>query len=307
MKKALIIYYSQTGQLKKIVDSVTGPLREDFELMFEELKPVPPYPFPWRGLQFYQAFPESVQEIPCALEPLLFDPEQDFDLVILAYQVWYLSPSIPFAAFLQSPEAGKVLRGKPVITILGVRNMWVMAQESVKKQIRDLGGTLVGNIVLVDPHPNLVSLVTIVLWLSKGVSKGKGLISGLFPPAGVPEQSIRDAAKFGEVVREAFRLEQTKKLQDQLLKKGAVKVNPILMSIEKRGRMMFEFWSKFVLKKGGPWEPAREFRLKLFKYYLFSGVFLLPPFISFVSWFTQKIFYKKTKRLQEYYSHVELS
>ena len=56
MKKALIIYYSQTGQLKKIVDSVTAPLREDFELMFEELKPVPPYPFPWRGLQFYPGF-----------------------------------------------------------------------------------------------------------------------------------------------------------------------------------------------------------------------------------------------------------
>ena len=305
MKKALIIYYSQTGQLKKIVDSVTGPLKEDFELVFEELKPVPPYPFPWRGLQFFQAFPESVQEIPCALEPLLVNPDQDFDLVILAYQVWYLSPSIPFAAFLQSPAAGKVLKGKPVITILGVRNMWIMAQESVKKQIRDLGGTLVGNIVLVDPHPNLVSVVTIVLWLSKGVLKGKGLISGLFPPAGVPEQSIREAAKFGEVIREAFRLGQTQKLQDQLLEKGAVKIDPILMSIEKRGRMMFEFWSKFVLKKGGPWDPAREFRLKLFKYYLFSGVFLLSPFISLVSWFTQKIFYKKTGRLKDYYSQVE--
>jgi hypothetical protein len=305
MKKALIIFYSQTGQLKKIVDSVTSPLREDFELKFEELKPVPPYPFPWRGLQFYQAFPESVQEIPCALEPLQLNPDQDFDLVILAYQAWYLSPSIPFAAFLQSPAAGKILKGKPVITILGVRNMWIMAQESVKKQIRDLGGTLVGNIVLFDPHPNLVSLVTIVLWLSKGVVKGKGLISGLFPPAGVPEQSIREAAKFGEVIREAFRLGPIEKLQDQLLDKGAVKVNPILMSIEKRGRMMFEFWSKFVLKKGGPWDPAREGRLKLFKYYLFSAVFILPPFISLVSWVTQKIFYKKTKRLQDYYSHVD--
>ena len=46
MKKALIIYYSQTGQLKKIVDSVTNPLREDFDLIFEELMPVHPYPFP---------------------------------------------------------------------------------------------------------------------------------------------------------------------------------------------------------------------------------------------------------------------
>jgi len=305
MKRALVIFYSQTGQLKEIVDSVTAPLGEDFELVFEELKPVLPYPFPWRGMLFFQAFPESVQEIPCVMELFKFNPDQDFDLVILAYQVWYLSPSIPFTAFLQSPEGRKVLKGKPVITILGVRNMWVMAQERVKKQIRDLGGTLVGNIVLVDPYPNLVSVVTIGRWLMKGQQKGKGLISGIFPQAGVPEQNIREAAKFGEVIREAFRAGQLDKLQDQLLEKGAVKIKPVLMSIEKRGRMIFGFWSKFVLKKGGYGDPAREGRLKLFKYYLFAVIYLVLPIVSLIFWFTHKIFYKKTWRSMEYYSHVE--
>ena len=305
MKRALVIFYSQTGQLKEIVDSVAAPLGEDFELVFEELKPVPAYPFPWRGMPFFQAFPESVQEIPCVMEPFKFNPDQDFDLVILAYQVWYLSPSIPFTAFLQSSEARKVLKGKPVITILGVRNMWVMAQERVKKQIRDLGGTLFGNIVLVDPYPNLVSVVTIARWLMKGERKGKGLIGGIFPQAGVPEQNIREAAKFGEVIREAFRAGQLDNLQDQLLEKGAVKIKPVLMSIEKRGRMMFGFWSKFVLKKGGHGDPAREGRLKLFKYYLFGMIYLVSPIGSLIYWFTHKILYKKTWRIMEYYSHVE--
>jgi len=53
MKRALVIFYSQTGQMKEIVDSVTAPLGEDFKLVFEELKPVPPYPFPWRGMPFF--------------------------------------------------------------------------------------------------------------------------------------------------------------------------------------------------------------------------------------------------------------
>lgn len=305
MKRALVIFYSQTGQLKEIVDSVTASLGEDFELVIEELKPVPPYPFPWRGMPFFQAFPESVQEIPCVLEPFKFNPDQDFDLVILAYQVWYLSPSIPFTAFLQSPEARKVLKGKPVITILGVRNMWVMAQERVKERIRGLGGTLVGNIVLVDPNPNLVSVVTIGRWLMKGEQKGKGLISGIFPPAGVPEQNIREAAKFGEVIRGAFRIGHLDKLQGQLLEKGAVKVKPVLVSIEKRGRMMFGFWSKFVLKRGGYGDPAREGRLKLFKYYLFAVIYLVSPIVSLIFWFTHKIFYKRTWSSMGYYSHVE--
>jgi hypothetical protein len=305
VKRALVIFYSQTGQLKEIVDSVTASLGEDFELVIEELKPVPPYPFPWRGMPFFQAFPESVQEIPCVLEPFKFNPDQDFDLVILAYQVWYLSPSIPFTAFLQSPEARKVLKGKPVITILGVRNMWVMAQERVKERIRGLGGTLVGNIVLVDPNPNLVSVVTIGRWLMKGEQKGKGLISGIFPPAGVPEQNIREAAKFGEVIRGAFRIGHLDKLQGQLLEKGAVKVKPVLVSIEKRGRMMFGFWSKFVLKRGGYGDPAREGRLKLFKYYLFAVIYLVSPIVSLIFWFTHKISYKRTWSSMGYYSHVE--
>jgi hypothetical protein len=305
MKRALVIFYSQTGQLKAIVDSVLAPLGEDFVLVIEELKPVPPYPFPWRGMPFFQAFPESVQEIPCVLEPFKFNPDQDFDLVILAYQVWYLSPSIPFTAFLQSPEARKVLKGKPVITILGVRNMWVMAQERVKERVRGLGGTLVGNIVLVDPNPNLVSVVTIGRWLLKGEKKGKGLISGIFPHAGVPEQNIRGAAKFGEVIREAFRIGQLDKLQDQLLEKGAVRIKPVLVSIEKRGRMMFEFWSKFILKKGGYGDPSREGRVKLFKYYLFAVIYLISPLVSLIFSFIHKMNYKKTWRSKEYFSQVK--
>ncbi len=305
MKRALVIIYSQTGQLKKIVDSVTVRLREDFELVFEELKPVPPYPFPWQGRQFFQVFPESVQEIACVLEPFEFNPDQDFDLVILAYQVWFLSPSLPFTAFLQSPAAGKVLKDKPVITILGVRNMWIMAQERVKKQIRDLGGRLVGNIVLVDPHPNLVSVVTIVRWLMKGRQDAEGVIGRLFPRAGVPERTIREAVKFGEVIREAFRLGELDRLQDQLLRKGAVRINPVLLSIEKRGRKLFGFWSRFVLKKGGVNHPAREGRLTFFKYYLLAGIFLVSPLVSLIFWVSHKIFYKKTRWTINYYSHLE--
>jgi hypothetical protein len=305
MKRALVIFYSQTGQMKEIVDSVTAPLGEDFKLVFEELKPVPPYPFPWRGMPFFQAFPESVQEIPCVLEPFQFRPDQDFDLVILGYQVWYLSPSIPFTAFLQSAEARKILKGKPVITILGVRNMWVMAQERVKKQIQDLGGTLVGNIVFVDPYPNLVSVVTVGRWLMKGEQKGKGWISGLFPRAGVPEPDIREGAKFGEVIRETFRAGPLDQLQDQLLEKGAAKIKPVLMSMEKRGRMMFDFWSKFVLKKGGYGDPAREGRLTLFRYYLVAVIYLASPAVSLFFWLAQKIFFKKIRSAVEYYSHVQ--
>jgi hypothetical protein len=280
MKKILIVYYSQTGQLKEIVDSVTAPLKNDCQLFYEELKPVPAFPFPWSSMSFFQAFPESVKEIPCELQPFKNNPDEDYDLVILAYQVWYLSPSIPVSSFLQSEAAVKILKGKPVITIIGVRNMWIMAQERVKLRIADAGGRIIGNIVLADPAPNLTSVFTIVRWMMKG-EKGEFKWMGMrFPPAGVPQKDIEHASSFGNIMKEKLLSGNPENLQEKFVQAGAVKVDPVLMNIEKRGKMMFGIWSKMILKKGAYNDPVRERRLKAFKYYLFTVIYLISPFVT---------------------------
>ena len=280
MKKILIIYYSQTGQLKQIVDSITTPLKNNCQLFFEELRPVPAYPFPWNGMPFFQVFPESVKELPCQLEYFKNDPDEDYDLVILAYQVWYLSPSIPLTSFLQSETSKKIFKGRPVITIIGVRNMWIMAQERVKSRINELGGRLVGNIVLVDPAPNLVSVLTIVRWMMNGKRTPFRWLGKNFPPAGVPEKDIERASSFGNIIKESLTAGNYDHLQEMLVKAGAVKVDPVLMNIEKRGKMMFGVWAKMILKKGAYNDPARERRLKAFKYYLFNVIYLISPLVS---------------------------
>lgn len=304
MKKALIIYYSQSGQLKDILDSVTSPLLDDFELVFEELKPRPEFPFPWNGMPFFQVFPECVQEIPCELEPFGFNPEEDFDLIILGIQVWYLSPSIPVGSFLQSKAAGKVMKGKPVITIQGVRNMWTMSNERVKKRIIENGGKLIGNIVLNDPYPNLVSVVTIVRWMMKGERQGKGFISRLFPRSGVPEKDVNEAVRFGKTIVDSFQEGSLQGLQARLVKQGAVRINPVIVTVEKRGFAMFGIWSKFILKKGPYNDPAREGRLNLFKYYLFAVIYLASPFGSVIIWLIHKITPGKTRQMIEYFSGI---
>jgi hypothetical protein len=280
MKNILIIYYTQTGQLKQIIDSVIAPLKDECQLFFEELKPVPAYPFPWYGMPFFQVFPESVKEIPCKLEPFQNDLTTDYDLVILAYTVWYLSPSIPISSFLQSDEAKKLLNGKPVITVSGVRNMWIMAHERVKAMISDAGGRLVGNIVMADPAGNLTSVITIVRWMMKGRKDPFRWIGISFPAAGVPESEIRRGGDYGEVIRKAIKVHNFEDLQKELVALRAVNVDPVLYNIEKRGKMMFGIWSKMILKKGAYNDPAREGRLNGFKYYLFIVIYLISPFVA---------------------------
>jgi len=303
MKKVLIIYYTQTGQLKDIVDSITGPLKNDCRLYFEELKPVPAYPFPWNGMSFFQVFPESVKEIPCELEPFQNNPDEDYDLVILAYQVWYLSPSIPVTSFLHSEYAKKIFKNKPVVTVLGVRNMWIMAQERVKSMIADAGGRVVGNIVLADPASNLTSVITIVRWMMKGEKSSFRWLGMKFPDAGVQEDEIKHARVFGDSISKSLHAGNFDNLQRDLVSAGAVKVHPVLMNIEKRGKLMFGIWAKMILKKGGYNDPAREGRLKLFKYYLFLVIYLVSPFVSAIFWLIFKINPRAASRIIKRYSY----
>jgi len=306
MKKVLIIYYSQTGQLTEIVHSVTTSLKnnDEFVLSFEELKPQTPYPFPWTGKQFFQAFPESVREIPCKLKPLRCNPDESYDLIILAYQIWYLSPSIPVNSFLQSEEARRILDGKPVVTIIGSRNMWVMAHENVKQKIINSGGHHVGNIVLLDKAPNLISVITIIRWLINGKRESKGFIGKLFPRAGVSEKDVLESFKYGEILADSCKENDYSETQNKLVISGAVIINTALMSIEKRGYMMFKIWAKFILKKGTYGDPRREPRLSCFKYYLFTVIFLVSPIASGIFYLAHLINRKNRRKLIRYYSDI---
>lgn len=304
MKKILVIYYSQTGQLTEIVHSVTSSLKADkeFVLKYEELRPKDPYPFPWRGKQFFQVFPESVAGIPCQLEPLQNDPNENYDLIILAYQVWYLSLSIPVNSFLLSEEVERIIRGKPVVTVIGARNMWVLTHEYVKEKIKKAGGNLVGNIVLLDKAPNLISVVTIIRWLVKGQREGKGIWGKVFPRAGVSEADIHESSKYGPILADSCKRNDYRELQEKWVELGAVVPDPVLISIEKRGHMMFKIWSMIILKKGSYGDPRRILRLNIFKYYLFAVIFLVSPVASLIFYLVHAINRKRTRKMIRYYA-----
>jgi hypothetical protein len=275
-KHILVISYSQSGQLDEIAASVLGPLAEDpgVDVTAVRLRPEPDYPFPWDTRRFCDVFPESFQEIPCRLAPLDVDLDASYDLVVMAYTVWFLSPSIPVSAFLQSPEARRLLDGRPVVTLIGCRNMWLRAQEKVKARIAAAGGRLIGNIVLGDRSGNLTGVVTIAYWMLTG---NKTRFLKIFPLPGVDPADIRGARRFGIVMRKA--LAQAPPVLDQAFLNaiGAVRVEPAYILFEKRIARVFTIWSRLIRAKGGPGSPARQGRVRLFFYYLLAAIILLAP------------------------------
>lgn len=275
MKNVLVIHYSQSGQLTEILDNLTLPFTSDDEINITHyiIEMEKEFPFPWDKSAFFNAFPESFLQIPAAIKaPSSAILEKQYDLIILGYQVWYLSPSIPVNSFLKSTFAKQIFKNTPVITVIGARNMWVKAQEKMKVLLSDLGANLVGNIALVDRNINHVSVVTIVHWMFSG-EKTKYL--GIFPKPGVSESEIKNASKFGNIIKQSLKNKNFNNLQDELLKLDAVEIRPFLVEMDKKANKMFKIWSKFIINK----KKSREFWLKVFNVYLWVAIWLISPIV----------------------------
>lgn len=301
--RVLAVYYSQSGQMRRILERVLAPLAAaGVTVVWAPLEPVPAYPFPWRVMTFFNAFPETVAGIPCALRPPSFDPDGQYDLVVLGWQPWFLSPSIPAASFLRS-AARRVIAGRPVVSVVGARNMWLVAQEEVKRLVRDAGGVLVGNIVLTDRAPNLVSAVTILRWLLRG---RKEPFLG-FPEAGVRAADVDAALRFGPVLLAGLRAGSFAGTQQSLRALGAVHVSPPLLAIERRGILIFRLWSRFILgRQRAATGRARRVKVALFSVYLPFVLFLVSPLVSLLAALGARLHRARTAREVDYHSGIDL-
>jgi hypothetical protein len=270
-KKILVIYYTQSGQLEDILNHFTAPLSEAGNTIEKvRIHVAKDYPFPWTGKSFFAVMPDCVLGVPTDLQPFQLK-ENSYDLVILGYQAWFLSPSIPANSILNHPAVKAVLKNTPVISITGARNMWISAMELVKKSLKESGARLVGNIALVDKHHNFISFMTIFHWMFKG-KKDRWL--NLFPKPGVSDTDIANTRVFGTTVQKQLVNGNWDSLQDELIQQKAVEVKYNLMFIESKARKIFAVWANIIAKrkKRTPWLVA-------FKYYLLIALFIAAPII----------------------------
>lgn len=275
--KVAVFYFTQTGQLSDILRSLLSPLeKRGCEIIYKQIEPVEPFPFPWTSEQFYDIFPESRAEVPFPLKPMDFSNVIDADLVVLGYQPWFLAPSIPVASFLGEEETKRYLSGRDVLAVGGTRNMWVSAIKSIKQRLDESGARLVGNIALEDKHNNLISVLTIFRWLIRDKKEAIRFL----PAAGVSQADIESISELSGDIYSALQRGDYSDLQIAIVDKGGLRFTPNIYFIETNGNKIWGVWAKWVLKKGKHGDPARSFRLKLFKWYLLTLIFAVSPFGS---------------------------
>lgn len=302
MKKVLVIYYTQTGQLERAIKATLAPLEANpaVEVHYEYLQPEISYPYPWTYTRFFDLFPECVQGKPCALKPTAIDPAVDFDLIVLAYQPWFLSICIPVNSFLQSEQAQRLLKDKPVVTIIACRNMWLNAQEKMKKQLLQLGAKLEGNIVFADPSANLISLITVLAFILGGVQKR---FLGIFPKYGVADEELKGKAPaYGNTVLKHLQEGDYAGMQTELNSAGAVQVKANLLLMEGRGKALFPIYADYISKKGRAGTSERKTRVRIFGIVLPLAILILSPIITIVSRLTPLLFASGMQREKNYYA-----
>ncbi|MVW74534.1 dialkylresorcinol condensing enzyme [Pseudomonas sp. R-22-3w-18] len=300
MRRVLIVHFSQTGQLDRLAQSVCGPLQQhgDTQLDYLQLQPVQPYPFPWPFLDFFRIFPETVLMRPQPLRPLAVDASTRYDLVILAYQVWFLSPSQPMTAFLASPEAAHLLKGTPVVTLIGCRNMWLMAQEKVKARLDQLGARLVDNIALTDACGTAASFLATPLWLFTGRQKPYSWV----PRAGIDEAEIAAASRFGEAMAQRLTADDQPIEQPMLTGLGAVRIDEKLIASEKVGNRSFQLWSRLLAALGPQQSRRRAAGLVIYILFLLCLIVTVVPLSALVKKLLAPLTKARTEREKAYFA-----
>jgi hypothetical protein len=269
VKRVLVVHFSQTGQLARVARQLVSPLAAaaDVELVEEVLRPREPYPFPWPFWRFLDAMPEAVLLEPPALEPLSVRADEHFDLIVLP------PPSGPMTAFLKSQAGRKLLRGRPVVTAIACRNMWLMAQEAVKRLIQEAGGRLRDNVVFTDQGSALATFITTPRWLLTGRRDAFWSL----PAAGVAEEDIANADRFGRALLNALRADRERENAPMLAGLGAASVDPRLVFSERAGRRAFSAWSRLIRLGGPPGSMGRVPLLALFCVYLVAMIITIVP------------------------------
>ena len=298
MARILLVSYSQTGQLTTLAENFIQPLRNQQDIQIEhlQLEPEQPFPFPWGFTGFFNTFPETVHLQPTPIKTPHFQHEK-YDLVILAYTVWFLSPAQPITAFLQHEKAKQILKDTPVITLIGCRNMWLQAQEKVKMLLQTCGAKLIGNVVKVDQSNDWVSFITTPMWMLTGKKKAYDWL----PSAGIAESEMQDVQRFGNKLLQSF--QQNQPLDQSIFRNmQAVKIDEKLMMSERVGARSFYLWGKLLIKCGQISPYLRQGMLYFYIIFLIAMIVTVVPISALIKRLLKPLIQKKLDQQKKYFA-----
>ncbi|MGZ3722940.1 MAG: flavodoxin family protein [Bdellovibrionales bacterium] len=274
MKKALFLYYSQTGQTARAMNLLAKGFSQVAECDTAVYTVSEKFAFPWKMTAFFRAFPRCVLGLAPQLVDLPVDLEK-YDLIILGGQVWFLSPSLPLQAFFQSDRA-QAVRGKKIISVITCRNIWYSALNTLRAAVEKLGGKFLGQITICEISPIWASFVTTPRWMLTGKKEP----FAFFPAAGIREEDFAQLEAKGRQMATSWLNSNEQTVSPDLLKSNLDR--PSIRLMNKLGFPVFKFWASLIMRvapQPGLWQ---DFCLILFRINLIILIVVLAPYTKVV-------------------------
>lgn len=196
--KALIIYYSLTKQAERVANAIAGGLRkESCDVVLKEIELAEPYIFPFKSpLDFFKISLDMWRGEKIEIKPMNIDAEQ-FDLVVLGSQTWWLSPSLPISALLSKEESRTYFEGKNVAVFVVCRGAWQRNLSIVLEKLRRLGAHIVDTIALQHQGREPGRFLTLAAYHVFGKEFTPSFLKKLLYPYGLGEGELAQAEQFG--------------------------------------------------------------------------------------------------------------
>jgi hypothetical protein len=85
-----------------------------------------------------------------------------------------------------------------------------------------------------------------------------------------------------------------------------VRVAPAYIVFEQRIEKVFNIWSNFIRQKGGPGDPRRTKRVRMFFYYLLVAIVLIAPLATVAGFLIRRLKKDHIQAAVDYFSKNEL-
>lgn len=208
MAHVLALYTSLTHQTERIVLTVAEALeRGGHHVTREKLEPVVPMPLPvppeMLGRLLKQALTGAWPVVP--LQPLRASVDTPYELILLGYQPWYMTPSVPMHSFLKGPQA-QLLRGRAVIGLLSCRALYARASGLFEQWVSEAGGSVLEQRVWTDQDKRPTNFASLGHMLKHGQDPQSGPLTRLLKPFGVGETGLARAQSYGESLSTRLKL-----------------------------------------------------------------------------------------------------
>ena len=202
--RVLLLYYSYTGQARKVLDAAGEVFEErGFEVSTAPIEFTDPryserfsrFPMDHVWRDFIGMLPAQTLKATGQIRTPDEVRRTDYDLICIGSPTWWRDVSMPLRSFLKSSEAPPLLGGKPFAVFVVCRRYWRENLNAVRKLAEKAGGRYEGAVHFGYPGDQVRSMLSLTSYLGSGEYRDRYL--GLrIPTTNISEAQLQESRRF---------------------------------------------------------------------------------------------------------------